>query len=103
MTAYFDYEGWYSFLGQKNLVAHLNLIRHRCKTIKINAPPCGPRAVSPTQPEPTRRTRPLHSSPTSEAVQPAIVIPVWITPGECSSTELLRSVIRLAFRAAGVE
>ena len=39
MTTNLDYEEWYAFLGQKQMVeALLDRLRHRCTTVKIEGP-----------------------------------------------------------------
>lgn len=39
ITTNLDYESWYDFLGNKEMVAALlDRLRHRCHTIKIEGP-----------------------------------------------------------------
>ena len=39
ITTNLEYEAWYSFLGQKEMVgALLDRLRHRCHTIRIDGP-----------------------------------------------------------------
>ncbi|MCK6530775.1 ATP-binding protein, partial [Myxococcota bacterium] len=39
ITTNLDYDGWYDFLGRKDMVkALVDRLRHRCTTIRIDGP-----------------------------------------------------------------